>query len=281
MARRRAKVNPHHHHHHHHPPSTPRWLKQPRRRSTANSKHDNAKSVSQGMLSQKVVDRTRQRTGTVCLRRLVTRCAGSWLQRIRDPVAADVLFPSARHHKLASAGAHQRMDGSSPNGTILGARDVGKGRAGLQCRGLGLLLLDAWRLRTKPSALRETELPKRDVLCVCNLPRSHTSADATTYCVWRQEFRVAPLKTLQIFPSPAVHGLRLDRRTRSLYSPAVGPSTLPSTKQANDMLSLFEKNKTFKPRKKIEPTHPRYELHKLANEILKATLGAGAHCSVR
>lgn len=41
------------------------------------------------------------------------------------------------------------------------------------------------------------------------------------------------------------------------------------------MLSLFEKNKTFKPRKKLEATNPRYELHKLANEILKATLGAG------
>lgn len=39
------------------------------------------------------------------------------------------------------------------------------------------------------------------------------------------------------------------------------------------MLSLFERNKNF--RKKVEPMHPRYELHKLANEILKATLGAG------
>lgn len=41
------------------------------------------------------------------------------------------------------------------------------------------------------------------------------------------------------------------------------------------MLSIFDRNKTFKPRRKIEAANPRYELHKLAHEVLKASLGAG------
>mmetsp|Transcript_8586 Transcript_8586/g.21359 ORF Transcript_8586/g.21359 Transcript_8586/m.21359 type:complete len:215 (-) Transcript_8586:174-818(-) len=42
------------------------------------------------------------------------------------------------------------------------------------------------------------------------------------------------------------------------------------------MLSqLFDRNKTFKPKKKLEPSNPRYELHKLAQETLAATLGTG------
>jgi MOB kinase activator 1 len=42
-----------------------------------------------------------------------------------------------------------------------------------------------------------------------------------------------------------------------------------------EMLSIFDRNKTFKPRRKIEASNPRYELHKLAHEVLKASLGAG------
>mmetsp|Transcript_6898 Transcript_6898/g.12354 ORF Transcript_6898/g.12354 Transcript_6898/m.12354 type:complete len:216 (-) Transcript_6898:1342-1989(-) len=41
------------------------------------------------------------------------------------------------------------------------------------------------------------------------------------------------------------------------------------------MLSLFDRNKTFKPRRKVEVGGSRYDLHKLAAEILKASLGAG------
>eukprot|EP00189_Rhodosorus_marinus_P009432 CAMPEP_0184738686 /NCGR_PEP_ID=MMETSP0315-20130426/1358_1 /TAXON_ID=101924 /ORGANISM="Rhodosorus marinus, Strain UTEX LB 2760" /LENGTH=220 /DNA_ID=CAMNT_0027206605 /DNA_START=80 /DNA_END=742 /DNA_ORIENTATION=- len=41
------------------------------------------------------------------------------------------------------------------------------------------------------------------------------------------------------------------------------------------MLSLFDRNRTFKPRKKIEPSNSRYEVHRKAQEVLKQTLGAG------
>jgi MOB kinase activator 1 len=44
------------------------------------------------------------------------------------------------------------------------------------------------------------------------------------------------------------------------------------------MLSIFDRNKSNKvlrSRRKAEPSNPRYEMHQLAHEVLKATLGAG------
>lgn len=41
------------------------------------------------------------------------------------------------------------------------------------------------------------------------------------------------------------------------------------------MLSIFDRNKTFKPRRKQDASNPRYEMNKLAQEVLKSSLGAG------
>lgn len=41
------------------------------------------------------------------------------------------------------------------------------------------------------------------------------------------------------------------------------------------MFSVFDRNKTFKPRRKIEASNARYEVHKLAHQVLKASLDTG------
>lgn len=41
------------------------------------------------------------------------------------------------------------------------------------------------------------------------------------------------------------------------------------------MLSIFDRNKTFKPRRKLDLSNSRYELSKLAPEVLKASLESG------
>ncbi|CAN8077232.1 unnamed protein product [Agarophyton chilense] len=41
------------------------------------------------------------------------------------------------------------------------------------------------------------------------------------------------------------------------------------------MFSVFDRNKTFKPRRRTEASNARYEVHKLAHEVLKASLDTG------
>jgi MOB kinase activator 1 len=65
-------------------------------------------------------------------------------------------------------------------------------------------------------------------------------------------------------------------RHRQLLPQARSP-VCPLAHPHYEMLSIFDRNKTFKPtrRGKAESANSRYEVHKLAHEVLKASLGAG------